>query len=138
MKKNEKVEICVQFDPTEEIKLNQKFKLSIVSGPTYKFEIKGNALYPQITLKPSSINFGSVLVTNNPFVVQSSVNIINNDKKALTLDTTFKKNEFLDIKLAPSQSILPYNDNKDNVLNVPVLLNLRQLGKFNETIEFVV
>jgi len=40
--------------------------------------------------------------------------------------------------MATSQSILPYNGNKRNILKVPIFLNLRKLGKFSEILEFIV
>lgn len=42
------------------------------------------------------------------------------------------------MKLAPSQSILPYNNDKQNILKIPLFLNLRKLGKIKEEIEFVI
>lgn len=138
VRQNEKVQIEISFEPIQEVKLNSKIKLQIVSGPEYKFEIKGNAIFPNIQFKPTTIDFGAVLVTNNPFVFEKSLKIFNYDQKALTVDTQFIKNDFLDIKLAPSQSIMPFNHDKDNILKVPVLLNLRKLGKFKEEVEFII
>ena len=77
-------------------------------------------------------------MTNNPIVVEKTIKIINNDQKALILDSNFVKNDHLDLKLAPSQSILPYNNNKLNILRIPVFLNLRKLGKIKEEIEFLI
>ena len=136
--KNEKIKIKVLFDPKSETKVNMKFKLKIISGPTYKFEVKGTAMFPQLEIKSSIVNFGSVLVTNNPLIIKKEIKFINHDKKTLTLDTNFLKNEYLKIKLAPSQSVLPYKDNEKNIISVPVFLNLRKLGKFNEKIEFII
>lgn len=56
----------------------------------------------------------------------------------MTIESKFIKNEFLDMKLAPSQSISSYNNKKENILKIPLLLNLRKLGKFKEEIEFII
>ena len=136
--KNEKIKIKVLFEPKSETKLKMVFKLKIISGPTYKFEVKGTAMFPQLEIKSSLVNFGSVLVTNNPLIMKKEIKFINHDKKTLTLDTNFIKNDYLKIKLAPSQSVLPYKNNKKNIISVPIFLNLRKLGKFSEKIEFVI
>ena len=78
------------------------------------------------------------MVTSNPFVIQKSIKFVNHDLKTLTVDSEFEKNDHLNIKMVASQSILPYNNNKNNILKVPVLLNLRKLGKFSENLEFIV
>ena len=50
----------------------------------------------------------------------------------------FLKSDYLDIKFAPNSAILPYKNNEDNVMTVPVQWTPRTVGPFNEQIEFLV
>lgn len=59
-------------------------------------------------------------MTNNLNIITKELKVINNDNKTLILDKDFEKNDFLSIKPILGESVLPYNNNKNNILKVPV------------------
>lgn len=138
IKKNEKVTIEIRFQPLKPVKLQTVFDITIVSGPTYKFEVSGVAMHPQIELKPSTINFESVLVTNHPVTIVRELQIINHDKQTLTIECELPSSDYLDVKLPPGLSILPYDNDESKIARVSVVLNLRDIGKFNQTANFII
>ena len=138
VKKNEKVNIEFHFQPMKPAKISSTVKLMIISGPMYKFEVKGHAIYPRLEIKPSKINFNNILVTNSPVTITKELQIINNDDKTLTVECDFPACDYLDIKLPPGLSVLPHNNNPKNIISVPIVLNLRKIGKFNQNANFVI
>ena len=120
------------------MQFNTKIKVVIQSGPIYQFQLTGKSLLPQLCIKPSVVDFGYVLVGKNLNLQSKELRVVNNDQKALILDKDFEKNEFLSIKPILGESILPYNNLKENILKIPVQLNLKKLGKFHQKVNFKV
>ena len=54
------------------------------------------------------------------------------------MDFIWDKNQIFDIKLPPSISIMPKENDKNNIMSVPVTVNLRKLGKFDQKYKFSV
>ena len=138
IKKGEKLTLDVQFQPLKPVKLHNIFEVEIVAGPVYRFDVTGMAMHPQIELRPATINFDSVLVTNYPITIVKELQIINHDKQTLTVECEQPNTNFLDVKLPPGLSILPYDNSPSNVAKVSVVLNLRDIGKFSHTANFVI
>lgn len=71
VRKNEKFSVEIQFAPTEEFVFGQAstLALSIVSGPTYVFVLKGSAKKPGVDFSFFSYDFGPCFVLKQPLPV---------------------------------------------------------------------
>jgi hydrocephalus-inducing protein len=71
--------------------------MSIVSGPKYDFFLFGDARKPGIELSFNSFDFGPCFVMTQPMSKTATLEMINNDNSAITIETLFEKNSFLDV-----------------------------------------
>lgn len=62
----------------------------------------------------------------------------NLDKKTLTLETDFVRNDFLELALPVGLTLLPYNNIQANVMKIPITFRPRKEGKFSSAINFFI
>lgn len=139
VKKNESVDIEVQFAPTNEYRLVPKshhFTLNIVSGPTYLFRLGGSARKPNVEFSFTEYDFGASYVMKQPLSRTAVLEIRNLDSSAMSVETLFEKTSYLDVQLAPGQVILPSTKPGENILKVPIVFSPREMIKYQETVEF--
>jgi hydrocephalus-inducing protein len=71
VRKNEKFSIKLDYSPSEEFafKSNAAITLSIISGPTYTFVLRGSAKKPGIDFSFFSFDFGPCFVLKQPLPI---------------------------------------------------------------------
>lgn len=110
VKKNEKFAIEIQFAPTEEFSFSQNssVSLSILSGPTYVFMLKGSAKKPGVEFSFFSYDFGPCFVLKQPLPVTTFLEIRNRESTAMSIEPLYEKSAHLDVRIASGQVVLPY------------------------------
>lgn len=102
VKKGESVEFEIVYLPIAEHKLKAyKATLSIVSGPRYDFLLNGNARKPGVKLNFTSFDFGPCFVMNQPMPKTAILEMKNFDNTAISIETLFERNPYLDVQLSP-------------------------------------
>ena len=141
VKKLDKKEIEIVFAPLAEFRFKPKtsiLTLSIVSGPTYTLEIRGNARKPGVELSFFEYNFGPCFVLKQPLPITKELEIRNRDNAAMSVETSFEKKQYLDFQLASGQVLLPMQIDKAgkeiNVLRIPVVFTPREFMPYQEII----
>lgn len=140
VKQNDKKEIEILFAPIAEFRFKQKqslLTLSIVSGPTYLLEIRGNARKPGVELSFFEYNFGPCFVLKQPLPIIKELEIKNKDNAAMSIETSFEKKPYLDFQLASGQVLLPVQYEKNtgkelNILKIPVVFTPREFQSYEE------
>jgi hydrocephalus-inducing protein len=138
--KREKLDIEVQFAPLAEHKFKgpkpNRLTLSIISGPTYQFDLKGSARKPGVDLSFTSYDFGPCFVLKQPLSTTVYLEMRNRDNSAMSIESSFDKKPHLDFQLANGQVLLPIQLDKDkketNVLRVPIVFTPREAIKYEE------
>ena len=99
----------IQFAPTEEFAFGQSstLSLSIVSGPTYVFVLKGSAKKPGVDFSFFSYDFGPSFVLKQPLPVTTYLEIRNRESTAMSIEPLYEKSAFLDVRIASGQVVLP-------------------------------
>jgi hydrocephalus-inducing protein len=100
VKKNEKFQINVVFQPIAPYKLNQghnQIHLAIVSGPTYTFILNGNAKKPGVDFSFQSYDFGPCFVLKQPLPITKVLELRNRDTSAMAIETNFEKKPHFDV-----------------------------------------
>lgn len=136
-----KVEIELSFNPLTEFQLKSNqhtFVLNIVSGPTYHFKLTGSARKPGVELSFLHYDFGPCFVMKTPMPRQANLLMKNLDNSAMSIETYFDKTNYLDVKLASGQVLLPKEPNNPNinVLSIPIIFVPREIKNYEEIISF--
>ena len=142
VKKRDKREIEIMFSPIAEYKFKQKqniLTLTIVSGPTYVLEIRGNARKPGVELSFFEYNFGPCFVLKHPLAITKELELKNRDNAAMSIETLFEKKNYLDFQLASGQVLFPLQYDKNtgkelNILKIPVVFTPREFMSYEEVI----
>lgn len=142
VRKKDRKEIELLFAPITEFRFKPKqnlLTLSIVSGPTYSLEIRGNARKPGVEFSFLDYNFGPCFVLKQPLAIVKELEIRNRDNAAMSIETNFERKPHLDFQLASGEVLLPLQyekgTNKElNVLKIRVVFTPREFTSYNETI----
>lgn len=151
MKQNEKTQIEVKFAPIAECRLHPAKSLvllSITSGPTYTFQLSAQAKKPAVELSFLTYDFGPCFVLKQPLAVTTHLEMRNRDVSAMSIETNFIKQAFLDVGLASGQVILPLQteQTKDkkgliqtkelNALTIPITFTPRECVRYEQIVTF--
>lgn len=95
--------------PTEEFSFssNSYFTLSIISGPSYNFAVRGSSKKPGVEFSFYNFDFGPCFVLKNPLPVTAYLEIRNRENTSMSIEPLFEKMTYFDIKLASGQTVLP-------------------------------
>ena len=138
VRKGEQIQIEVVFQSVHNINVNTEFQIQIVSGPAYDFIVQGICKSPMIELSPKTINFGELILKKSGVSKTEYIECWNLDKKTLAIESDFSKNDFLELKMPFGQTILPFEDKKENVLKLPLTFKPTTEGKFATNISFFI
>jgi hydrocephalus-inducing protein len=109
VKKNEKFTIDLLFAPQDEFafKSNASICLSIISGPTYTFILRGAAKTPGIDFSFYSYDFGPCFVLKQPLPITAELEIRNREATPISIESKYLKSDYLDVKIPSGQVVLP-------------------------------
>ena len=60
----------------------------------------------------------------------------NFDNTAISIETLFERNPYLDVQLSPGQVILPSTKEKEEKIEVPIIFTPRDIKSYREVITF--
>jgi hydrocephalus-inducing protein len=138
VRKGEQAQIEVVFQSVHNTQLQTEFELQVVSGPTYAFVVSGTCKSPLVELSPKTVDFGQVILKKSGVSKTALIECINLDKKTLSIESDFTKNEFIELKMPFGQTLLPFEDKRDNVVKLPLTFKPTVEGKFSATLNFFV
>ncbi|CAD8206755.1 unnamed protein product [Paramecium octaurelia] len=148
VKKNEKFNIEIRYQPTAPQKLNQQFSLCISSGPTYNFQLIGSAKKPAVEFSFLQYDFGPCFVLRQPLPITKHLELRNRDVQAMAIEALYEKKPYFGVQLPSGQVLLPiqietHKDKKGiiqtkelNVLQIPITFTPRELVKYDESVIF--
>ena len=150
VRKGEKMQVNIEFTPAEEFSFlgSATFTLSIVSGPSYNFIVKGHAKKPGVEFSFYNLDFGPCFVLKQPLPITTLLEIRNRESSSMSIEPLFEKTTYLDVRLPSGQVVLPLKSetikdkrglNKQvehNILTVPIVFTPRELTKYNEIVVF--
>eukprot|EP00826_Nyctotherus_ovalis_P009987 TRINITY_DN12651_c0_g2_i3.p1 TRINITY_DN12651_c0_g2~~TRINITY_DN12651_c0_g2_i3.p1 ORF type:complete len:921 (+),score=283.65 TRINITY_DN12651_c0_g2_i3:189-2951(+) len=137
VKKGSKLAFEITYAPVMPHTLSKyKCSLSIISGPTYDFIIKGTARKPGVEFNTIRFDFGKCFVFRQPQSKTKYLEIKNVESTALSIDLTFEKKPYMDIQLNPGQVLLPYTTEQPEILKIPIIFTPRDICKYEETATF--
>jgi hydrocephalus-inducing protein len=136
-----KVDIELVFQPLDNfhLKPNQHtFTLNVISGPTYHFKLSGTARRPGVEFNFLSHDFGPCFVMKTPMPKITTLLMKNMDNSAMSIETLFEKKNYLDVKLANGQVLLPKEkQNPDiNVISIPIIFTPREIKNYEQIVTF--
>lgn len=73
--------------------------LSIISGPTYTFELRGQAKKPGVEFSFFNYDFGNCFVLKQPLPMTAYLEVRNRESTAMTVECLFEKTDYLDVKI---------------------------------------
>lgn len=138
VRKGEQLQIELVFQSMQNINLNTELQIQIVSGPVYDFIVQGVCKSPMIEISPRSINFGEMILKKSGVSKTMYIECCNLDKKTLTIESDFTKNEFLELKMPFGLTVLPFEDKKENIVKLPITFKPVIEGKFATSLNFFV
>lgn len=121
VRKGESVNVEAIFQSVNPLTLSSSFQIHIVSGPNYNFDVKGLSKLPLVEVSPKSLDFGELTLSKTAPSRTLYLEFTNFDKKPLSIECELAKNDFLEVQLPFGQSLLPFDDNKENKLKVPII-----------------
>jgi hydrocephalus-inducing protein len=138
VRKGEHVNIEAIFQSANPMTLESAFQLHIVSGPNYNFDLRGVSKLPLVEVFPKILDFGELTLTKGTASKTLFLEFTNFDKKPLSIECEMAKNDFLEVQLPFGQSLLPFDDNKENKLRVPVIFKPKSEQKSSSIILFYI
>eukprot|EP01022_Parablepharisma_sp_SALTPOND_P020800 TRINITY_DN386_c0_g1_i3.p1 TRINITY_DN386_c0_g1~~TRINITY_DN386_c0_g1_i3.p1 ORF type:complete len:4093 (+),score=589.86 TRINITY_DN386_c0_g1_i3:873-13151(+) len=137
VKKGSKVTVDLTYFPITPHKLlKYRCGLTIVSGPTYEFQMVGSARKPGVEFTFQKFDFGKCFVMRQPLSKTKVLEMKNNENTALSVDLMFEKKPHLDVQLNPGQVLLPHTEAGKEKIAVPIIFTPRDIAKYEETIMF--
>lgn len=151
VKQNESFQIEVKFVPLAEYSLNKnrsQIQLQITSGPSYVFQLQGSARRPGVDFSYYTYDFGPCFVLRQPLAITSYLEVKNRDMGAMSIESNFEKESYLDVSLASGQVIMPLQieHKKDqrglvqsieqNILKIPITFTPRECIKYDQVVSF--
>jgi hydrocephalus-inducing protein len=91
VRKNEKFSLDLEFAPHDEFafKANASLSLSIISGPTYNFVLRGTAKKPGVDFSFFHYDFGPCFVLKQPLPITAFLEVRNRENTAMTIESLF-------------------------------------------------
>lgn len=137
VKKGSKMSVEFTYFPITPNKLAKYIAaLTIVSGPTYEFLLSGSGRKPGVEFSFQKCDFGKCFVMKQPLSKSKTLEIKNKDNTALSIDLLFEKKQYLDVQLNPGQVLLPYTEDNQEKISIPIIFTPRDIEKYEETITF--
>jgi hydrocephalus-inducing protein len=70
-----------------------------------------------------------------PMPNRTTLQLVNNDNSAISIESMFEKKPYLDVQLAPGQVLLPSTKDKKEMLEVPIIFTPREIRKYSEVVQ---
>jgi len=138
VRKGENVNVEAIFQSVNPLTLASSFQIHIVSGPNYNFDVKGLSKLPLVEVFPKLLDFGELTLSKTAPSRTMYLEFTNFDKKPLSIECELAKNDFLEVQLPFGQSLLPFDDNKENKLKVPVIFKPKSEQKSTISVMFYI